>query len=159
MCVLGIQVEVHTHLQWELLFPERSPWAQLFYLLVTQLSCSSFLCDLMYGKSLWIAVLHRLTAKYDMYSDLFILKEQIYHDQVHKTKFMISAFESAQLSVINYIFIAAPWSPLPASKPFITPDRYFVAIRNTSPSTHFSSSFYLSNVQDWPVLRLPCKQS
>lgn len=52
----GIQVEVHIHLQWELLFPEQSPWAQLFYLLVTQLSCSSFLCDLMYGKSLWIAV-------------------------------------------------------------------------------------------------------
>lgn len=104
-------------------------------------------------------MLHRLIAKYDMYSDLFILKEQIYHDQVHKTKFMISAFESAQLSVINYILIAAPWSPLPASKPFITPERYFVARRNTSPSTHFSSSFYLSNVQDWLVLRLPCKQS
>lgn len=43
-------------------------------------------------------MLHRLIAEYDMYLDLFILKEQIYHDQVHKTKFMISAFESAQLA-------------------------------------------------------------
>lgn len=80
-------------------------------------------------------MLHRLTAEYDMYLDLFILKEQIYHDQVHKTKFMISAFESAQLSAINYILVAVQLSPLPASKPFITPERYFVAIRNKSSST------------------------
>ena len=104
-------------------------------------------------------MLHRLIAEYDMYLDLFILKEQIYHDQVHKTKFMISAFESAQLSAINYFLVAVRLSPLPASKPFITPERYFVAIRNKSSYTHFSSSFCLSNVQDWPVLHLPCKQS
>lgn len=103
-------------------------------------------------------MLHRLIAKYDMYLDLFISKEHIYHDQVHKRKIMISAFESAQLGVINYILIVVQWSLLPASKPFITPERYFVNIRNKSSSTHFSSSFCLSNVQDWPVLRFPCKK-
>lgn len=82
-------------------------------------------------------MLHRLIAEYDMYLDLFILKEQIYHDQVHKTKFMISAFESAQLSAINYILVAVRLSPLPASKPFITPERYFVAI-GTSLHPHTS---------------------